>query len=113
MEPTRPEQVPSTETVRDAIWRRVRSTSLRAMARRLGVTPTGLQGFLDGASPYHKTLHKYLEWYFAGADDPTDRVRQVALDVLTIGVPAEDRPAVREGLLDYLRSYKAEARPGS
>lgn len=53
--------VPSIELIRAAVGRHVRATSLRGMARKLGLTPTGLQGFLDGAQPYRATLNRYVK----------------------------------------------------
>lgn len=96
-------EVPPIELIRAAVARHVRATSLRGMARKLGLTPTGLFGFLNGARPQPATLHRYVRWYLADASDipPTD-VREVALEALLIPVHPEARPAVREELLRCL-----------
>ncbi|HET7233195.1 MAG TPA: hypothetical protein VFJ16_24505 [Longimicrobium sp.] len=48
--------------LRDAATRYVASTSLRQAAREIGMSPTGLQKFLDGAEPYVKTVRKLSLW---------------------------------------------------
>ena len=42
----------------------VARSSLRAVASRLGMSPSGLQNVLDGARPYGKTREKVRSWYF-------------------------------------------------
>lgn len=97
---------PTINALRRAIYSRVRETSLRSTARHLGVTATGLQGFIDGAKPYRRTLDKYLAWYLTEAANlPPSKAREVALDVLLLGIPDEDQAAVRQGLIDYLATY--------
>lgn len=53
----------SIETLREAARLYVDATSLRHAARDIGMSPTGLRGFLDGADPYVKTTRKLTEWY--------------------------------------------------
>jgi hypothetical protein len=48
--------------LRDALQQRVKLTSLRATARELGMSPTGLRGFIDGTEPYVKTLRRARVW---------------------------------------------------
>lgn len=103
----KPRQGPTIEALREAIRCQVQATSLRSTARTLRITPTGLQGFLDGAKPYPGTLNKYLTWYLTEADNvPPVQIREVALDVLLVGVPLEDRLEVREGIVRYLTTYR-------
>jgi hypothetical protein len=42
-------------------------TSLRAVARAVGMSPTGLTKFLDGTNPYDRTLERVRNWYFTRA----------------------------------------------
>jgi hypothetical protein len=49
--------------VRDAIAR----STLRGVALQVGMSPTGLQKFLDGANPYGKTQERLRYWYFREA----------------------------------------------
>ena len=53
----------SIETLREAARLYVDATSLRHAARDIGMSPTGLRGFIDGADPYVKTTRKLTEWY--------------------------------------------------
>lgn len=57
----------SVETLREASRTFVDATSLRQAARDIGMSPTGLRGFLDGAAPYVKTERKLRSWYLREA----------------------------------------------
>jgi hypothetical protein len=48
---------------REAVRRYLDSASLRQAAREIGLSPTGLQKFCDGAQPYIPTIRKLREWY--------------------------------------------------
>jgi transcriptional regulator with XRE-family HTH domain len=52
-----------TESIRTALWRYLESGSLRAAAREVGMSPTGLSNFLHGGMPRGPTLKKLREWY--------------------------------------------------
>jgi hypothetical protein len=58
-----PKDGASVDTLREAARLYVDSTSLRHAARDIGMSPTGLRGFVDGADPYVKTTRKLTEWY--------------------------------------------------
>lgn len=47
----------------DAVRMEVRANTLRSVARDIGMSPTGLQGVLDGASPYGRTRERLKGWY--------------------------------------------------
>jgi hypothetical protein len=49
--------------IRVALVAAVARSSLRAIAREVGMTATGLQGVLDGTHPYGKTWEKLRVWY--------------------------------------------------
>ena len=49
--------------VREALSTAVEQESLREVARKVGMSPTGLRGMIDGADPYAKTWDKILAWY--------------------------------------------------
>jgi hypothetical protein len=57
----------SVETLREAARTFVDATSLRQAARDIGMSPTGLRGFLDGSAPYVKTERKLRAWYLREA----------------------------------------------
>lgn len=50
--------------IRQALRREAERTSLRAVAREVGMTPTGLRGVLDGATPYATTRARLRAWHF-------------------------------------------------
>lgn len=45
-------------TIRAAVADRVEKTTLRKVAREIGMTPSGLTKFIGGAVPYRRTLRK-------------------------------------------------------
>jgi AcrR family transcriptional regulator len=51
------------EAIREAARLAVEETSLRAVARAVGMSPMGLRHFLDGRAPYSATLRKLNVWY--------------------------------------------------
>lgn len=55
------------QSYRDALLRYLNHTSLRQAAREVGMSPTGLSKFCDGAEPYDPTVLKLREWYAAHA----------------------------------------------
>jgi hypothetical protein len=85
------------QAVRRAMNNKIAATSLRDLARDLGgVSPSGLQNFLDGATPKRRG-GVYLEWFLKegprwGADDD---VLEAAIDVVVRGTPRERRGEVR------------------
>jgi len=55
------------ERFRIAVESELERTSLRALARKLYMSPTGLQKFLDGARPYGETVARLRRWYYGAA----------------------------------------------
>ncbi len=53
----------SIERLRETVLARVRSTSLRAVAREVGMSPSGLDKFLSGGNPYSGTRRKLYNWW--------------------------------------------------
>lgn len=51
------------ERMREALAARVEATSLRQVAREVGMSPTGLQKVLGGADSYSRTRRKLERWY--------------------------------------------------
>jgi hypothetical protein len=49
--------------VREAAAARVENTSLRNVAREIGMSPMGLRNFLHGTEPYAPTLRRLRNWY--------------------------------------------------
>jgi len=55
------------ERYRTALGDAIALTSLRAVARGVGMSPTGLTKFLDGSNPYGPTIERVRNWYYGTA----------------------------------------------
>lgn len=104
-EKLKPEQI---EELRTAAAARVAATSLRGAAREIGMSPSGLQKFLNGTDPYEPTLLRLRAWY---GDDATQREREEAVARLLGFLPAQRRAsaeaALRAMLMGPVRSRMA------
>lgn len=105
----------SLERMRDALASRIEATSLRQVAREVGMSPTGLQNVLAGADSYSRTRRKLERWYVRetarhGGTLDAHSV-SAALHLLTRDLPpAGRRPAV-DRLVDELEAaYTAAGR---
>ena len=99
------------ERAREAVHR----ISLRAVARQIGMSPTGLKKFLAGTAPYSPTLRRLRKWYLLNAAVPTGQVTyedaSAAIAVLTLDFPGDPRREAAEHVLDCLaRGYDATGR---
>ncbi|HEU0014798.1 MAG TPA: hypothetical protein VFQ45_14020, partial [Longimicrobium sp.] len=52
----------SLERLREMVTLRVEATSLRSVARQVGMSPSGLDKFLSGAMPYQKSRRRLFDW---------------------------------------------------
>lgn len=57
--------IPAIEEIRTRLAAAVEMSSLRAVARQVGVSHSGLQKTMNGATPYRRTFRKYCSWWFA------------------------------------------------
>src|SRR5437016_3027486 len=99
--------------LRQAIANRVEATSLRSVAREVGMSAPGLQSFLNGGSPYESTRRKLTMWYFAHrfgqSDELTRAMAENLLGVLLSHIPEEHRPRARADVVSALvRATKRE-----
>ena len=95
---------------------RVEHTSLRGVAREIGMSPTGLKKFLLGTAPYSPTLRRLRRWYVHHAELPSGELEhrdaEAAIALLTHDLPAASRRETVECVLDCLgRGYDASGRP--
>ncbi|HUF75772.1 MAG TPA: hypothetical protein VMM35_05805 [Longimicrobiales bacterium] len=104
------------ERLREAVDREVEQTSLRATARRVGMSPSGLRKFLEGAEPYSATRRKLERWYvhevvrgYAGSLNAA--AAEAALEVLLQDMAAARRADGRRQLIAALRKIYGEDRP--
>jgi hypothetical protein len=102
--------------LRGILIERVEVTSLRRVARELGMSPTGLKKFLLGTSPYSPTLRRLRHWYLhhsAGTATAllNEKDARICLDVLTYEITPTARERTVSAILDavsvgYFRSGK-------
>jgi len=80
----------SPEQMRQAVTRAVLNTSLRQVARDVGMSPSGLDKYLTGISePYSQTRRKLEEWYVRNAvahDGISDATAAASLTLLLDGI---------------------------
>lgn len=119
---TQPTADPRSATIkhlRETAAARVENTSLRSVAREIGMSPTGLKKFLLGTAPYSPTLRRLRNWYVqyaavqGGAVELEDA--WAALSVLVHDLPPEPRRDAAGCLLECVgRGYDqaGRARPG-
>lgn len=92
--------------LREMAANRVENTSLRGVAREIGMSPTGLKKFLLGTAPYAPTLRRLRKWYIHHAALPAGELgyedASAAIAVLTHDLPGEARREAAHCLLDCL-----------
>src|SRR4051812_24617101 len=101
--------------LREMAAARVDNTSLRGVAREIGMSPTGLKKFLMGTAPYSPTLRRLRKWYLQYAALPSGEVTyqdaSAALVVLTHDLSPDPRRDASDCVLDCLaRGYDATGR---
>ncbi len=99
--------------IRAAVIERVERTSLRDVARQVGMTPSGLAKFMNGSEPYRKTIRKLEGWYVrwrARSEDerlPSPETVAAAIRILAVFLP----PASRGPFVDELLARLGGAFP--
>jgi hypothetical protein len=95
------------EHLRELAAARVERTSLRGVAREIGMSPTGLKKFLLGTAPYSPTVRRLRKWSLRIlVDAPSELTYQHAknaLVVLTQDLSREARRWTADSILAVLR----------
>lgn len=103
--PTR-RRPPGVALLRDVVRQTVQASTLRSVAREIGVSAPGLGLFIDGAVPREKTLDKYRAWYLqtstARAGSVSSETVHLALAVLLQSLPSDAQERTRSQLLRIL-----------
>jgi AcrR family transcriptional regulator len=98
----------SLDRLREAVRERVEATSLRHVARQVGMSPTGLRNFLAGGIPYQKSRRRLFEWMHredgAAEAGPTSQGVSGSLASLVADLPPERRGAALQALVGTLRT---------
>ncbi len=109
---TSPSRIP-VEEIREAARLAVEATSLRAVARAVGLSPMGLKNFLDGRTPYSATRRKLNTWYVTHADGRPvfdDSVARASIAVLLEGISEPQRDDAARKLIGALEAIYGEKR---
>lgn len=106
-----PDRRSGVDAIREAARLAVEATSLRAVARAIGMSPMGLKHFLAGTKPYRATERKLTAWYMVYQAEsggfPVDAARR-SLEVLTEGIPIDRRGGSQDWLLSQVRDMYAD-----
>ena len=91
----------------------VHETSLRATAREIGMSPTGLRGLLDGTEPYGRTRERLRAWFTREnglGEIPPEEAANIVRALLR-GHPARHQAA--RSLLDHVEALYLGAGVGA
>jgi hypothetical protein len=90
--------------LREAVEGGIAARSLRGVAREVGMSPSGLQKFIDGATPYSMTRRKLERWYVREAAQygggPGAGSALAALHILTHELPLQQREEATREILE-------------
>ena len=105
--------VTSLERLRETVALRVQATSLRTVARQVGMSPAGLEKFLSGETPYSRSRQRLQAWWVREAAKPRSDLTvegvEVAIGALVRDLPPEHRvEAIRRVVATLRRLYAAE-----
>jgi len=93
----------SLDQLRAVVTARLSTVSLRGVAREVGMSPSGLQKFVDGSVPYLPTRQKLERWYVReaarGETEVSVEVASAALDTLVRGLSPWARRALVQRLV--------------
>jgi hypothetical protein len=77
-------------------------SSLRSVARAVGMCASGLSKLLAGGKPYHRTLTKLRAWKTQRGEGESAVAEKAALETLLRRVPERRRALVREEIRTIL-----------
>jgi hypothetical protein len=101
--------------MRQAVIDQVENTSLRNVARQLGMSPAGLRKFMDGGAPYTPTLRRLRKWYpryAGGGGNVQAQEAAAALTLLLHEVAPGPRREIAAEILDSLAgAYEQSGKP--
>lgn len=92
--------------IRTEVRERIERTSLRAVARDIGITASGLLKFAAGSQPYRKTIRKLEAWYVRQpgrtpeqGESPSAQTVAAAIRILALLPPGPRRGEFVDGIL--------------
>ncbi|MEX2281697.1 MAG: hypothetical protein WEE89_04320 [Gemmatimonadota bacterium] len=93
--------------IRRTLAHRIEAGSLRAVAKQVGMSPSGLQKFIDGSQPYSATRRRLERWYVRESGyraQLTAESARAALSILGHDLPAEARAKLHAELIAVLEA---------
>lgn len=101
------------ERLRELLGARVEASSIRSVAKEVGLPPNGLSYFLEGGSPRTATVRKLEAWYVRDAarteGQTADEAGRAALTLLVRYVPPGARKGARARMIALLDALCREA----
>jgi hypothetical protein len=97
------------QAIRQALRDASRASSIRKLARTIGMSPTGLRNIMEGKRAHPGTEAKLREWYVKNAPRVDSDARHAALDLLARGLAPELRDGFRKAVAVLLGSVHGEA----
>jgi len=100
------------EAIRAAAKLAIEATSLRRVARDVGMSPMGLKHFVAGTQPYSATYRKLIAWYTvhqAEVGGFSVEAARGAMKVMTDGLPEASRAAAAAAVIDVVMAQHAKA----
>ena len=99
-------ETPTLDQIRVAVAEAVEASSLRAVARQVDMSATGLQKFIKGAAPYAPTLRRLYAWYETWTASDPDRRLGARVEQLVELVEPADREEARNAVLRVLKGVR-------
>ena len=95
------------ERLREAVRAMAENTSLRQVARQIGMSASGLKKFLEGAAPYSPTRRRLHRWYVQHSGVQHGQVEYpeatAALRVLVHDLTPDSRRSTASRMVECLR----------
>jgi hypothetical protein len=95
------------ERLREAVRAMAENTSLRQVARQIGMSPSGLKKFMEGAAPYSPTRRRLHRWYVQHSRVQHGQVEfpeaNAALRVLVHDLTRDSRRRTADRMVECLR----------
>jgi hypothetical protein len=92
------------DEIRAELEAEIDRTSLRAVARAVGMSPSGLTKVLAGGRPYRQTLSRLRSWHVRQITDGSRTAEDVALETLLQRIPEHRRDGARQRILTILET---------
>jgi hypothetical protein len=84
------------EGIRAELEEELSRSSLRSVARAVGMSPSGLSKVLAGSQPFRQTMTKLRAWRVRRQTGDTSLTEEAALAALVRRIPERHRARVRE-----------------